>query len=180
MLATIREYPDCFVGVDINGDELAAESSEFLNFFKMAAEINLHATVHAGELGSPESMKYAVDMLGASRIGHGIAAARSEEAMKSISEKKCVLEICPTSNKFLGVVNEIRDLPLRLFQERKVPFAICTDNPARCRTSMSEELFRVPKFFSYSITDVHELIKSTLAASFADEPTKKRIAALLN
>src|SRR5712664_416799 len=112
MLYTIREQADCFVGVDLNGDELAADAAEFVTFFKMANDLDLPATIHAGEVGTAESVSYAVRYLYASRIGHGIAAAGSEHALALLAERRCTLEICPTSNKFLGLIEHYRDLPL--------------------------------------------------------------------
>jgi len=173
MLYTIKERPDCFVGVDLNGDELTAHGREFVTFFKIAKDLNLPATVHAGELGNAESVSFAVNALHARRIGHGIAAARSSETLALLADKKCTLEICPTSNRFLGVVSDFAELPLRKLREHNIPFVICTDNPARCRTTLSEELYKVAKSFSYSIDDIGDLTKASLRAAFVDDEARK-------
>jgi adenosine deaminase len=180
MLYAIRERPDCFVGVDLNGDELAASATDFVTFFKIARQLNLPVTIHAGEVGPAESVSFAVEELGASRIGHGIAAAKSERTLALLAERRCTLEICPTSNKFLGLIKDIRDLPLRRFQERQIPFVICTDNPARCRTSLSEELYKIAKSFSYSSDDLAKLTAEALAAAFVDDVTRSTLAAKLH
>ena len=39
-----------------------------------------------------------LEKLAPARIGHGIAAARSEEAVRKLVEAGVVLEICPSSN----------------------------------------------------------------------------------
>ncbi len=179
MLYAIRQRSDCFVGVDLNGDELAADANEFAAFFKLAREMQLPATVHAGEVGSAENVLHAVQNLGASRIGHGIAAAQSRTVLELLAKKKCVLEICPTSNKFLGIIDSYKDLPLSQLRDNGIRFAICTDNPARCRTSMSEELFRVSKSFAYSIGELKELTRVSMEVSFADEPTRRAVIAKL-
>jgi adenosine deaminase len=138
--------------------------------------MNLPVTVHAGEVGSAESVIYAIEHLNAIRIGHGVAAAKNIAAMKILADRKCVLEICPTSNKMLGVISEIGELPLRIFQHNGVQFVMCTDNPALCRTSMSEELFKVAKAFSLSISDVAEYVQRSADAAFADRATKEMIS----
>lgn len=179
MLYAIRERPGCFVGVDLNGDELAADAREFATLFKIAKTLELPATVHAGELGSAESVSYAVEKLFAVRIGHGVAAAQNEDTLALLADRRCILELCPTSNKFLGVIGDVRDLPLSNLKERGIPFAICTDNPVRCRTSMSEELFRVAKAFHYTLEDLKSLMKASLGAAFVDEGTRRDLSTRL-
>jgi adenosine deaminase len=176
MLYMIRERPDCFVGVDLNGDELAAAGDEFVTFFRIARDLNLPATIHAGEVGPPENISFAINELRASRIGHGIAAVKSEETLRLLAEKRCTLEICPTSNRLLSIIEDFGQLPLKRFREYQIPFAICTDNPARCRTTLSEELFKIAKAFSYSVGDVTRLNHTSIEAAFVDEVTRKTLA----
>ena len=180
MLHLISEHRECFVGVDLNGDELAADASDFVTFFKIARDLDFPATVHAGELGPAESVAFAINELGASRIGHGIAAAKSNSVLALLAERQCALEICPTSNKFLGVVGAIRELPLKRLRELQIPFAICTDNPARCRTSLSEELYNVAKSFSYSIEDLKKLVEASARVAFVDDETRRNLMARLH
>jgi adenosine deaminase len=177
ILYTIREHADCFVGVDLNGDELAADAEEFSSFFKMANDLDFPITIHAGEVGTAENVSYAIRNLYACRIGHGIAAAKSEHTLALLAERRCTLEICPTSNKFLGLIERYRDLPLETFRDREIPFVICTDNPSRCRTSLSEELFKIAKSFSYSINDIKKLCRASVRASFAHDATRKDLLA---
>lgn len=177
MLNTIQRSRDCFVGVDLNGDEVAASGDEFVTFFKIAREMGLPATVHAGEIGgSAGNVAFAVGSLGASRIGHGIEAAKNPSMLTLLAQRRCVLEICPSSNRLLGVVRRVRDLPLAILDRHNVPFVICTDNPARCRVTLSEEIFSVAKAFAYSIDRVREITMTSLQSSFADAITKKSVA----
>jgi len=61
-----------------------------------------------------------------------------------------------------------------------VPFVICTDNPARCKTSLSEELFKVSKAFSLSDSDLLHLTETALAFCFADFSTKEVLRARID
>jgi len=170
MISPIR--PKCFVGVDLNGDETAAGAEGFEFFFNVARNHGFRVTVHAGEFGPAENVRYAVDTLRASRIGHGIAASEDSGTLELLAENNCPLEICPTSNSILGLAPKTEDLPLRLLKNSGVPFVICSDNPARCRTSLSEELFKVAKAFDFSIGDIESLVLDSMKRSFADVETK--------
>lgn len=168
-------FPHTFVGVDLNGDESAAAGDHFKVFFKIAREKGFGITVHAGECGPAQNVEYAVRELNASRIGHGIEAAKSPSVLSCIAESGSMLEICPTSNEILNRVSQAGELPLRLLTEYGVSFAICTDNPARNKVSLSEDLFKVATAFGLNEAHLHELTYSALNRSFADQGTKHAV-----
>lgn len=172
--------PQCFVGIDLNGDEIAADAEQFEVFFRIARRKGFSATVHAGECGPSSNVEYAVKGLHAMRIGHGVAAAGDPALLSLLAAQRCALEICPTSNEMLGVVSSVSDLPLNVLREHGVPFVICSDNPARCKTSLSEELFKVATAFGLSLADVEEMVSRALEHSFADPDTKERIRGRLD
>lgn len=180
IIRKVREFPDCFVGVDLNGDELAAPTEAFQVFFKLANEAGLPITVHAGEIAKDtHDIEVALESCHTRRIGHGIAAARSPQLLERLARQGIVLEICPTSNEFLGVIDAIGQLPLEQLQSAGVPFVICTDNPARCRTTMSEELYKVAMAFNYSPPEIRKITELALRSAFVSENLKVRIAEMI-
>ena len=62
------------VAFGIGGDELSIETKEFRSVYDKAAGIGLHRLMHAGEVGGPDKIREAVELLGVERVGHGIAA----------------------------------------------------------------------------------------------------------
>ncbi|MFH1737645.1 MAG: adenosine deaminase [bacterium] len=173
--------PHCFVGVDLNGVETAQGAEPFKTFFKIAHQQGLHTSVHAGEVGPASNVSYAIDELKASRIGHGLASIETPDLLQTLAERECALEICPTSSVILGIVDRTEDLPLKVFSRYGVPFVICTDNPgSRCKTSISEEFYKVANAFSLSLFDLRTLTLRALKYSFADEATKKKVALKLH
>ena len=62
------------VAFGIGGDELSVPAKEFRGVYDAAGEIGLHRLMHAGEIGGPEQIREAIELLGVERIGHGIAA----------------------------------------------------------------------------------------------------------
>jgi len=165
-------YPRCFVGLDLNGDECAASPELFESCFDFAHSQGLPITIHAGETGPAANVGFAVRRLHASRIGHGIASASDPSLLAELASRNCALEICPTSNKLLGLVSDASDLPLGTVQQSGVPFAICSDNPARCRTSLTEELYSIAKSFCLTTKELRDLTYRALDHAFTDEGTK--------
>ena len=73
-------HPDGLVSFGLGGPELGVPRSTFAEHFRPARAAGLHSVPHAGESAGPESVWDALDLLGAERIGHGIAAAQDDGA----------------------------------------------------------------------------------------------------
>ncbi|MGB6453917.1 MAG: hypothetical protein WBH47_05425 [Streptosporangiaceae bacterium] len=56
------------------------------------------AWFRAGELGDPEAVRTAVDLLSSRRIRHGIGPVRDRSLMREIAARGIVLDVCPVSN----------------------------------------------------------------------------------
>src|SRR5467141_535161 len=97
------------VAFGIGGDELSVPTREFRPVYDRAAQLGLHRLMHAGAVGGPEKIREAIELPGAERIGHGIAAINDPELMDLLAERKIPLEICPASNMRTGaLVRQLR------------------------------------------------------------------------
>jgi aminodeoxyfutalosine deaminase len=135
------------VAFGMGGDELARPAAEFREVYEYARENGLHRLVHAGEMGGPEAVRDAVEILGAERIGHGIAAAADPQLMSLLEERSCHLEICPTSNLCTGALARctgrahagFADHPLPKLFRAGIPISVSTDDPAMFNTTLTQE-----------------------------------------
>jgi aminodeoxyfutalosine deaminase len=135
------------IAFGMGGDELSRRAVEFRDVYDSAAANGLHRLVHAGEIGGPDSVRDAVEILGAERIGHGIAAAADPKLMALLAERSIGLEICPTSNvrtdalaQFLGRADaRLNDHPLPKLFRAGIPVSLSTDDPAMFDTNLSQE-----------------------------------------
>ena len=110
-----------------------------------ARAAGLGVTIHVGEEGGHvgvEEIGDVLEHLRPERIGHGILAARDEEAMRILRESSTVLELCPTSNLLTGAVAGEAELAeiCRTFSDRGVLFTVATDGPEMMRTHLQDEL----------------------------------------
>jgi aminodeoxyfutalosine deaminase len=135
------------VAFGIGGDELSVPTAEFRAVYDRAATLGLHRLIHAGEMGGPEKIREAMDLLGVERIGHGIAAINDPSLMDLLAERKLPLEICPTSNLRTGALAgqiarecvQMKDHPLPAFFRRGIPVVLSTDDPALFHTTLNDE-----------------------------------------
>ena len=125
-------------GLDLAGAEGLYPTKDYRDFFGMAKKHRIPFTIHAGEAAGPESIWQAVDM-GASRIGHGIAAAQDESLMKELKDRDIAIELCPTSNLQTGAVSSMEDYPLRRFLEYGLKATINSDNMTVSGTDVVKE-----------------------------------------
>lgn len=150
-MAVVESARQCgsqeIVGFGLGGDELSVPASEFRSVYDRAGEIGLHRLIHAGEVGGPEKIREAIELLGAERIGHGIAAINDPSLMDLLAERKIALEVCPGSNIRTGALARqlrrgdarIIDHPLPVFLRHGIPVVLSTDDPAMFHTTLHEE-----------------------------------------
>jgi aminodeoxyfutalosine deaminase len=142
-----RCHSKAIIAFGIGGDELAIPTKEFRPVYDRAAQLGLHRLMHAGEVGGPEKIREAIELLGAERIGHGIAAINDPKLMDLLAERKIPLEICPASNMKTGALAlqlhredaTIKDHPLPKLFRHGIPIVLSTDDPAMFHTTLRAE-----------------------------------------
>ena len=81
--------------------------------FDRARAAGLRSVPHAGETTGPETIWEAITDLGAERIEHGITAVHDQELLGYLAEHQIALDVCPTSNVALKVVDHLDQHPIR-------------------------------------------------------------------
>lgn len=160
--------------IDLAGDEGLYPTRDYEDIFKLANELGIPFTIHAGEADGPQSVYDAV-RFGAERIGHGVRSIESSDLIKLLKEKNITLEICPTSNICTGIYNKISDIPIRKFLNDGINITINTDDPVICNTTLNGELNLVKEAFDLTDEDMIKLQLNAITASFADAKTKEEI-----
>lgn len=95
------------VAFGLGGDENSLPAADFRRVYDYVASKGLHRVAHAGEMGDPQSVRDAIELLGAERIGHGISAIGDEQLMDLLIERQIPLEICPQSNLCTGALAKL-------------------------------------------------------------------------
>src|ERR1700744_5138895 len=89
---------DKVCALDLAGDEARFIGAPHADAFALAKREGLRRTVHAGEAAGAESIREALDLLGAERSGHGVRITESDELQKRAKAARLPLEMCPLSN----------------------------------------------------------------------------------
>ena len=135
------------VAFGIGGDEMSVATKDFRPVYEQARNDGLHLLMHAGEVGGPEKIREAVELLHVERIGHGIAAAQDPVLMDLLVDRRIPLEICPQSNIRTGALAKqlrlphagLAQHPLPHLMRHGIPVVLSTDDPAMFHTTLLAE-----------------------------------------
>lgn len=119
------------VGIDLAGGPSPAHAVRLEDYalaFRRARDLGIGRTVHAGEGRPPDEIRVAVEVLHATRIGHGTTLLDDRAVTDLVVARGIVIEACPTSNVHTGVIRAVADHPLPRWLALGVRACICTDN----------------------------------------------------
>ncbi|MDE2571319.1 MAG: adenosine deaminase [bacterium] len=170
-LAYARQMQDLgVIGIGLGGDEANVPAREFKGVFEEAREHGLHTVAHAGEAEAAWSVRDAVEIIGAERIGHGFTASHDPAVLELLAERQICVEVCPTSNELTGIWTKGSPHALLAFDRAGVPVAIDADDPALFGTTLLGEYERVAAMVGSE--GVRRFARNAVAHSFADAQTK--------
>ena len=131
---------------------------------------------HAGELASAASVWEALNHLGVKRIEHGTRAIEDPALVEHLASEGITLDLCPTSNWKLRVVDKLAAHPIKTFFDSGIPITVNTDDPTFFGGSLNEELSLLVDTLDFSRPQVAEIEKN--AFRVATMPDDKRAAIL--
>ncbi len=172
-----RFAPAGSVGFGLGGPEIGVPRQQFAEVFARARALGLASVPHAGETTGPQTIRDAIEDLGAVRIGHGIAAAQDPELMSHLVESGIALEVCPTSNVCTRAVASLADHPFPVLRAAGVPLTLNSDDPGMFDTTLNTEYAIAGTTFGLTRSELAELARAGVRHSFADAATKSALSA---
>ena len=168
---------DGVIGVGLGGDEANYPPELFSEAFAFARAQGLHTVAHAGEAAGADSVRRAVEVLHAERIGHGVRAIEDPAVVALLAERGIPLEICPTSNRLTGAAPADRPHPMGALDAAGVIVTIDADDPALFGTTLVAEYAEVERVLGAPA--VVRFAANGIAASFASAERKASLLASL-
>jgi adenosine deaminase len=163
-------------GIDLHGDERACGPAPFAPMYAHARQRGLAVKAHAGELAGPHAIIDTLDALGVRRIEHGTTAIHDEALMIRLASEGITLDMCPSSNAKLRVVDLVTAHPIRELHRRGIPVTVNTDDPTVFGCTLTDELRLLAEHLDFSPNDLAQLQRNAFLA--ADLPAAIRKAAL--
>jgi adenosine deaminase len=144
----------------------------FAAVFRAAREAGVGLVHHAGECCGAHSVAEAVTVGLADRIGHGFRALEDPEVVALLRDRGVPLEVCPSSNVVLGLVESVSSHPLPLLVEAGLVVTLSTDIPSSTGTTLTDEYRLLRDELGFDDDLLAAIATNGVDASFADEDTK--------
>jgi adenosine deaminase len=163
------------VGIDLAGDEANFPGARFVAHFRRAREAGLRVTVHAGEAAGPESVRQAIEELGAERIGHGVHAIEDPALLDLIAARGVAIESCPTSNLQTSTVPGYAAHPLPLFLRRGLCVSLASDDPGISAIDLPHEYRVARDELGLSAAELRQLQLNGVQAAFLSDAERQAL-----
>jgi aminodeoxyfutalosine deaminase len=154
------------IGVSLGGDEAGFPAKLFVDSFAYARAQGLHCVAHAGEAAGPQSVRDAVELLRAERIGHGIHALQDRAMVELLASRRIPLEICPTSERLTGSALPDYPHPYVDLDQAGCIVTIDADDPSLFKTSIGNEYAIVENVTGSAALERY--VRNAVDSSFAD------------
>jgi adenosine deaminase len=164
------------VGFDLAGAEEDFPAKHHRLAFRLVRDNNINTTIHAGEAYGPESVKQAIHICGAHRVGHGVRLMEDGDLLHYVNDHRIPLECCPSSNVQTGAVKELGRHPLKLYFDLGVRVTVNTDNRLITDTTVSKELWLVHTELKVPFSEIKSMIIAGFKSAF--RPFHEKQAAL--
>jgi adenosine deaminase len=168
-LATLEAalpFRDWIEGIGLDSSEVGFPPENFERAFARAAENGLRKVAHAGEEGPPEYIWQALDLLGVSRIDHGVRCTEDQKLVQRLVQKQMPLTVCPLSNIKLRVFDKMADHNLKKMLDQGIRVTINSDDPAYFGGYMIDNFLATQKGLNLSEQDIVEIAKNGFRSSF--------------
>ena len=163
---------DLVAALGLSGFEAVFPSHPFREHFEYAARQGLHRVAHAGEHAGPGSVRAALEVCQAERIGHGVRSVEDPALVVELARRGVPLEICPSSNVRLGVVKDLPSHPFDRLYRSGVPVTVNSDDPPFFDTTLTDEYRRLQQAFGYGPADLAGFSLTALRHSFLPDDEK--------
>jgi adenosine deaminase len=167
---------DTVIGMDLANDEANFTGSRFAGLFRKAREAGLHLTVHAGESDIPtssQSIRSALEELGAERIGHGVQIYKDPALMDDVARRRILLELCPTSNLLTRSIASMDAYPIRQLRAAGIRVSLNADDPGVFDYDLNHEYRAMADLHGLDEADFAAINRDALASSFLPEKEKR-------
>lgn len=174
-MVTLRQalpFKDWIIGVGLDSSERGYPPEKFRQVFDQARDAGFLTVAHAGEEGPPHYIAQAMDLLGVSRIDHGVRCIEDMHLVDRLRETQIPLTVCPLSNVKLRVFDSMVEHNIKRLLDLGLCVTVNSDDPAYFGGYIEENFVAVKQALGLGRKDLYHLAANAFNASFL-EPTEK-------
>ncbi len=130
---------DGLAGVDLHGYEQMPTAMDTAEVWARVRAAGKVTKCHAGEFDGAARVREAIELLGVTRVQHGVRAIEDPAVVRLAAERGVTFDVCPISNVGLKVVPAMRQHPIRRLMKAGVRCTVSTDDPLCFANTLNEE-----------------------------------------
>jgi adenosine deaminase len=163
------------LGFDLAGGEDGRPPGPHARAFAIAAEGGLGLTVHAGEAAGAQSVREAVHLCHADRIGHGTRLYQDPALQAYVRDRRIPIEINLTSNLLTRAVARAEEHPVRAYADAGLVVTLCTDGWLMSGVSLTDEYWTAHTALGFKREEIDRMILDGFAAGFLPWPERRAL-----
>ena len=165
------------VGFDLAGGEAGNAASRHAPAFFHAREHDLACTCHAGEGAGADSVRQAVHLCGADRLGHATRLIEDESLTEYVNDRRIALEICLTSNVQTRAASSYEVHPLREYFDRGLNVVLNTDNRLMSGTTLVDEYALAAERLDFTLDELSTIALNGFESAFLPYAERQALVA---
>lgn len=130
---------DDLAGVDLHGLETMPTEAWSAPVWRRLRAAGKVTKCHAGEFDGAARVREAIEVLGVTRVQHGVRAIEDPEVVALAKDRGVTFDVCPISNIRLAVFPDFASHPLRRLSAAGVRCTISTDDPLCFGNTLNDE-----------------------------------------
>ena len=165
------------VGFDLAGGEQGHPARAHAQAFEYARCHDLACTCHAGEGDGPDSVRQAVHVCGAHRLGHATRLIEDASLTDYCNDRRITLEICLTSNVQTRAVESYAAHPFREYFDRGLNVVLNTDNRLMSDVTLTDEYVHAARELGFSFDELARVAINGFESAFLPYEERVRLIA---
>jgi adenosine deaminase len=157
---------------DLAGAEAGYPVRDHVAAFEVAHEGGVAVTIHAGEGFGAPSVRQAIELGRADRLGHGTRLFEDPELLERVRSDRIPVEVCLTSNVQTRVALTYAEHPLRRYFDAGVMVALCTDNRLMSGVTLTREYEHARDDLAFGWEELVRIARNGFEAAFVDDETR--------
>ncbi len=168
-------YRDRIVAVGLDSSEVGNPPAKFARVFERARAEGFLTVAHAGEEGPPSYIWEALDLLGVSRIDHGVRCLEDPRLVERLARDEVPLTVCPLSNVELRVFDRHEDHNLKALLDAGLRATVSSDDPSYFRGYVTENFLRAQEALGLTKQDIVRLVENSFNGSFITDARRREL-----
>lgn len=165
------------VGFDLAGGEQGNPAIDHADAFRHVRYHDLPCTCHAGEGAGADSVRQAVHVCGAHRLGHATRLIEDASLMDYVIDRQIALEICLTSNVQTRAVDSIEKHPFRAYFSRGANVVLNTDNRLMSGVTLVGEYEKACEHLAFTFDELAQVALNSFESSFLPLAERRALVA---